>query len=462
MDLSIYAPDASSAAYGDPLGSINLGEEVGMAMSNLSTLDMNSCAPYMENNDYYNLNHFEPVPTLSNNNMSQDNHQVFTMEANYSNEPLQQQQHPMQVLNPPTVEVNNSILPNSAPSEWPANPLMAIPPVQESAVIDETKTPETTTGLPVLKIKVKGGTYVVNNQVAVDPEPPAVVDAESNKEKVKEKVKEKRKDKEKEKEKDKKSSSSSKLKEGSSSSSKSSDLKKRDKEKDRLKSSKERSSSASSSSSSKDKSRSSKEDASRSKDRSKTAKSSPRASDIQSKEAKQAEKNLETLAKIKAMTPSVKLAKIPRKKVEEAPSNETAAAATTADMLDKLTPRPKTVKTFNSKFRSTGLVDEPAAKSPPVAKKVSTASPVDQKKSPSVKRSGSMDGLTPPADKKLKAVVDDTAISAAVAAVMKKTATDVKPAVKLISPRPRRKFVKKNFSLFLYFKNCEFRRAVLH
>lgn len=172
-------------------------------------------------------------------------------------------------------------------------------------------------------------------------------------------------------------------------------------------------------------------------------KASPR-SESQIKEAKQAEKNRETLAAIKAMSPVVKLAKIPRKKVEDVSATPTEASGTSAtELLDKLAPRPKTVKTFNSKFRSTGLVEEPG-KSPPIGnKKLGAASPSADKKSPSVKRTGSIDGLLPPADKKMKAV-DDTAISAAVAAVMKKTASDIKPAVKLISARPRRE-------LFFYF-----------
>lgn len=466
MDLSIYAPDASSAQYGDPL-SINMGEDVGMTMGNLSTLDMNSCAPYMENNDYYNLNHFEHVPM--NNNMGHDNHQVYMDgTANYSNEPLQQQtqlQH-QQVLNPGAVEVNNQLLSSSTTAEWPANSAMAmaapipiVPPAQEQPTItDETKPSEVAAaGLPVLKIKVKGGTYVVNstnNQGTVGikeeakPLPAAtgeqVVEPSKEKEKPKEKIKEKKK------EKDKKPSSS-----GSSSStssktkddgSKPSDPKRREKERERSKSSSLSSSKDSkSSNSAKDRSKSgsssSRDDASR-KERPKV-KGSPR-SDSQSKEAKQAEKNRETLAAIKAMTPAVKLAKIPRKKVEDTSASSGDATVSTAssvtDALDKLTPRPKTVKTFNSKFRSTGLVDEPGKSPPVVSKKVGVASPSSalDKRSPSVKRSGSIDGLTPPADKKLKAV-DDTAISAAVAAVMKKTASDIKPAVKLISPRPRRK-----------------------
>lgn len=451
MDLSIYAPDTSSAPFGDPLN-INMGEDVSMTMGNLSTLDMNSCTPYMENNDYYAINHFEPV--AMNNNMSHDNQQVYMDgTANYNNEPLQPpqthqslQQH-QQVLNSGAVEANNQILPNSTSMEWSANNSVAVPPVvaqaPEQSAADESRPAETAaTGVPVvLKIKVKGGTYVVkgaNNQNPDEPKdekPSLPVSDPVPETKEKEKSKES-KSKDKKKEKDKKSSSSS----SKSKESKISDSKKREKEREKTKSLSSSSSkdSKSSSSSSKDRSKSSRDD----KKEKPKVKGSPR-SEALSKEAKQAEKNRETLAAIKAMTPVVKLAKIPRKKVEDAPvpATDAPAAPAATDVLDKLAPRPKTVKTFNSKFRSTGLVDEPGKSPPiPINKKIGSASPSADKKSPSIKRSGSIDGTTPPADKKLKAV-DDSAISAAVAAVMKKTASDIKPAVKLISPRPRRKFL---------------------
>ncbi|KAI9564550.1 hypothetical protein GHT06_008289 [Daphnia sinensis] len=448
MDLSIYAPDTTSTSYGDQLG-MNIGEGVDMAMGNLSSLDMNTCTPYMENNDYYNLNHFEPV--AMNNNMSHDNHQVYMDgTASYTNEPLQQQLQPQQqlqqhqVLIPGPLEVNNQLLSTPTTAVWPSNSNVPIvPTIQTQPAIDETVKPNeiVSTGLPVLKIKVsKAGTYVVNStnnpaELKEETKPSPAVGDQNTDTKEKDKTKEKDRIKERRREKDKKtssSSSSSKTKEGDS---KSSDSKKRDKdrERDRSKSSSTRDS-KSSSSNGRDRSKSIKDDR---KEKPKI-KASPR-SESQIKEAKQAEKNRETLAAIKAMSPVVKLAKIPRKKVEDivAPPTETSTTSAT-ELLDKLAPRPKTVKTFNSKFRSTGLVEEPG-KSPPVGiRKPGAASPSSaaDKKSPNIKRSGSIDGLIPPADKKMKAV-DDTAISAAVAAVMKKTASDIKPAVKLISPRPR-------------------------
>ena len=203
----------------------------------------------------------------------------------------------------------------------------------------------------------------------------------------------------------------------------------------------------------------------------KSVKSSPQKSTSLSKEALQAEKNRATLAVIKSMSsPAVKLAKIPRKpKPGEGAAEgvEASGGALTSEMLDKLTAaqqqRPKTVKTFNSKFRSTGLVEDlaqsmPKKPSQPVAP--GSLPTTDKKLSPAIKRTGSADGGVPPLEKKMKAV-DDTAISAAVAAVMKKTAAAeaAKPAVKLISARPRRKTNGQKFKFvnFLsFFKACRF------
>lgn len=465
IDLSIYAPDTSSANYADTLN-INIGDEV-HSISNLSTLDMASYAPYMENNDYYNVSHVEPVIPM-NNNMTTDGSQAYMTSGavSYVNEPVMQQQHqhvqqqdqqmPMHQHSVlvQAIEMNNTIkLENS--HEWsngiPAventipNNAVAIPVVETPA----TEASSSVT-LPALKIKVSklGQQYVVNNEevngtASLPPPQAPLTDQADGSSKDKDTSAEKL-SKDKKKEKDKKSSgsgssssSSSKIK-SEESSKKSSDSKRREKEREKSKSSSKDGSSKSSSS--KDKSKS-KESDSKSK-----SKSSSR-SESQSKEAQQAQKNLQTLATIKAMTtPTVKLAKIPRKKPEEsavgggdavtAATAATAAASAATDALDKLTPRPKTVKTFNSKFRSTGLVDE-TGKGSPVNKKLPPGSS-EKKLSPSIKRPGTAEGLTQPVEKKLKPI-DDTAITAAVAAVMKKTATDTKPAVKLISPRPRRK-----------------------
>lgn len=471
IDLSIYAPDTSASAYGDPM----------------ATLDMTSYPTYMETNDYYGMNQVEPVGPLNS-----------FMDGG-SGYPTQDQQHPVQqqeqepqqqmLMDPIAVSATNwapqqvhaaEVTPAAVDAcsvSLPQQPLATMTaatgaPLQTSTAAgaeEDMKASDNSTigGLPVLKIKVtKGGQpYVVNAEVVSEENAPkataAVASAtaastesvKENKSSSKDKVKDKKKDKERDKSDSKKSTSSH-----SSSSSKSRDDKRSSsdaKKKDRDRSSSRSSSSkdghkSSSSSSSKDKS--SKTKSSSSKDGEKAKVKSP------SKEEKQAEKNRETLAVIKAMTavPAVKMAKIPRKpKVEGEAAGEGASAtassssaAAAAEALDKLTQqRPKTVKTFNSKFRSTGLVEElpPAAagKGPAAAKKLGGVTPTgsalpSEKRSPGVKRAGSTEGL--PIEKKLK-TVDDSAISAAVAAVMKKAAAaaDAKPAVKLISPRPRRK-----------------------
>ena len=469
IDLSIYAPDASSANYGDTL-SLNIGDEVN-SISNLSTLDMASYAPYMENNDYYNVSHVEPVIPM-NNNMTSDSSQAYMGGAvGYVNEPvMQQQQHIQQdqqmhmhqhpVLTQ-AVEMNHNAIKIENTNEW-SNGVTAvehtIPNNIVSVPVIETPSTEASSSvaLPALKIKVSklGQQYVVNNEevngpaaaAAALPPPLAPTDQADGSSKEKDASKEKL-SKDRKKEKDKKSSGSGSSSSSSSktkseeSSKKSSDSKRREKEREKSKSSSKdgSSKSSSSSSSSKDKSKSKESDS-----KSKSKRSS--RSEAQSKEAQQAQKNLQTLATIKAMTtPTVKLAKIPRKRPEEsagggdavtAATAATAAASAATDALDKLTPRPKTVKTFNSKFRSTGLVDE-TSKGSPVTKKLPPVSS-EKKLSPNIKRPGTTEGLTQPVEKKLKPI-DDTAITAAVAAVMKKTATDAKPAVKLISPRPRRK-----------------------
>lgn len=490
MDLSIYAPDTSSANFGDTLN-MSIGDDVGIAINNLSSLDMNNCAPFMENSEFYNMNHFESTPLTTS--LDQANHQVFmdSSAGNFTNDAMTNQQSMLdhlqqqtqqlqqsvvqqQALSHPALnaqmELNNSMLPVT--TDWTGNNVCPAPVIsqrnQEQMPTNDTKPPESGAGLPILKIKIEGRKYVVKNssddiEMKEEPKQPAEAlteikekdktqdkekSKEKEKEKSKEKDKEKSRDKDKKKDRDKEKKSSSKSKDDGK---KSSDSKKRDKEKDREKSKSSSSSSSSSkdkssSSSSKDKSKSSsssrdeKKDRDREKDKSKAKISSK--TEAQLKEAKQAEKNRETLAALKAMSPVVKLAKIPRKKVEENAENLTDAtppqtATSVSDVLDKLASRPKTVKTFNSKFRSTGLVEEPTTvggKKPAA----SSPSPLD-KKSPVIKRTGSSEGLLPPADKKIK-TIDDSAISAAVAAVMKKTAGDVKPAVKLISPRPRRKF----------------------
>ena len=495
MDLSIYAPDTSTSAtatnvlfnYTDSIN-MNLTEEmnVGMSMNTLTTLDMNSYAPYMENNDYYAMNSVvEPLAINSNiidNAISHENY----MQSNYSNETMNDEQP---LLNPQP-QIQNTHPSSVAVDNWSAD--TTVPSTSTSTSTTSTTLPTNTTapttptlepvkavevspasGLPVLKIKVtKGGQpYVVSStssQSQSQSQLESKVDDSDTSESTRDKdksTKDKTKDKKKDKDRDKKASSSSSKTSSSGSSrdesKKSDSSKKRDKDKDK---DKDRSSSSKSDKLSKDKlkSKASKDDKN-----DKRVKSSPRTESQvkEAKQLKQAEKNRETLALLQARTPSaVKMPKIPRKKLEDqqdaswdaAPAT-TAATTAATDVLDKLQ-RPKTVKMFNSKFRSTGLeegskqltVKKPGSCSPSSlldVKKVATAS---------VKRSAApYDAALGPLDKKSKPI-DDSAISAAVAAVMKKTAADTKPAVKLISPRPRRKLSFSSITFVFIYSFIEF------
>ena len=265
IDLSIYAPDAS-ANFGDSLN-LNMGDEV-HGISNLSTLDMTSYAPFMENNDYYNVNHVEPVVPMNNN---MDNQAYMSGGVSYVNEPIQQQhqqeqqlhlhqQH--QVLNQ-SVEMSTLKMEEASNNQW--NNGNIVPVVEHVALSAPPMQPiATAVTMPVLKIKVSklGQQYVVNNEEVNRQVPTAVPTADqadgSSKLKdanTKEKVS---KDKKKEKKSSgsgSSSSSSSKTKsEESSKKSSSSDSKKREKEREKSKSSsKDASSKSSSSSSSKDK-----------------------------------------------------------------------------------------------------------------------------------------------------------------------------------------------------------------
>ena len=475
MDLSIYAPDPTAAAaattsaaslynYNDSLN-MNLTDDVtSMTMGALSTLDMQSYAPYMENNDYYSAIHSDSSQSsMAMNNMMNSAPQANFIETPFTvNGPLPAEPMPMQAAQTPwapEASVMSPVVVNSV------NSSVMTCDMNQKAV--DTSVAPASAGLPVLKIVTKGGRpYVVSaiqltaeetsaeatpSQAVPSTTPNVAPESAETKEKKEKNEKSKDKSKDKKKESSKKSSSSSKSSSSRSSSSKEEKEKKSSDSSDRKKSEKERSSSSKSSSSSsreKSKSSSSSKDAKSAKSKSRDDKK-PKS---ESKDAKQAEKDLETLATIKALTSSVKLGKIPRKKPEEtssgspadvaaASASPVAAAGTTpplADVLDKLQ-RPKTVKMFNSKFRSTGLVEELTKSPAPGAKKpIASPSSLDKKSPSTIKRSAPSDGAALPMEKKLKAI-DDFAISAAVAAVMKKTANETKPAIKLISARPRRK-----------------------
>ena len=95
--------------------------------------------------------------------------------------------------------------------------------------------------------------------------------------------------------------------------------------------------------------------------------------------------------------------------------------------------RPKTVKTFNSKFRSTGLEEE--AKPPPSRPVRKVIAPVNKKsvKLPSLKRPSPPKEMSAPPEKKLKPSVADV-----VADDTRKA--DKSGSIKVIPPRPKRKY----------------------
>ncbi|XP_014207007.1 serine/threonine-protein kinase fray2 [Copidosoma floridanum] len=209
----------------------------------------------------------------------------------------------------------------------------------------------------------------------------------------------------------KSSSSSQRSSSKSSSSSMSRDKSSKDKEKDRY-----NSSSSSKSSSSK----------------SKTDRDREREKEKEKQKKDQAEKDKATLEKVQSQSLTYKIGKIPKKKSDEEKSEDSSkkSSVDSKDSKDKKsvvvtekkkisisienrknsqdsTSRPKTVKTFNSKFRSTGLEEE-VKPPPPRGSKKPTSVP-DKKVTPPpkfpLKRSSPIKDLGP-LDKKAKLIMD--------------------------------------------------------
>lgn len=290
---------------------------------------------------------------------------------------------------------------------------------------------------------------------------------------------------------DKKSTISSSSDKKSSSSSSKSSSSKHSSSSHRSSSSHHRSSHRSSSSSSSSTTRGSSSKSSKDKDRHHHSSSSSRHSSSSSSKNKsdrdkerekeklkkdQADKDKATLEKVQAQALSSKLGKIPKKKAdEEKPSStgDSGVRKSSTDSKDSskenkdkteakknvvianstilekknisisienrknsLDPaRPKTVKTFNSKFRSTGLEEEvkpppprSAAKKPPgnvIEKKIIPPKPLTSLKRPSPLRETST-----PADKRAKLSLDPPS----------EPVEEKKGAIKLISPKPKRKY----------------------
>lgn len=209
------------------------------------------------------------------------------------------------------------------------------------------------------------------------------------------------KDKDRDRSRDKSKSRSS----SSSSSSKSSsrDKDRRDRDKDRHK----HNGSSSSSSSSKHRSSSS--------SKSSSSSSSKDKKDPKDKE-KQAEKDKDTLAKIQPQT-LAKIGRIPKK--TEDSKKEPRKTSFSVEVRDANEEKPKTVKVYNSKMRSTGLLEE-AKPPPPRSATKKTAAPPTLPATIPTKRSSPIRDTIPPPEKRSRLI-------------------DADKGIKLIPPKPKRK-----------------------
>ncbi|XP_065164165.1 serine/threonine-protein phosphatase 1 regulatory subunit 10 isoform X3 [Atheta coriaria] len=207
------------------------------------------------------------------------------------------------------------------------------------------------------------------------------------------------KDKDRDRSRDKSKSRSS----SSSSSSKSSsrDKDRRDRDKDRHK----HNGSSSSSSSSKHRSSSS--------SKSSSSSSSKDKKDPKDKE-KQAEKDKDTLAKIQPQT-LAKIGRIPKK--TEDSKKEPRKTSFSVEVRDANEEKPKTVKVYNSKMRSTGLLEE-AKPPPPRSATKKTAAPPTLPATIPTKRSSPIRDTIPPPEKRSRLI-------------------DADKGIKLIPPKPK-------------------------
>lgn len=289
--------------------------------------------------------------------------------------------------------------------------------------------PET---LPVLKISLKDGKQVIS-QVDDDNDSKAS-ETQSDSEKSKEKSKSKSKDKTDERNNSSSSrskhssrshSSSDKRNSSSSRHSSSSKDKSKDKDKDKHSSSHSSKSKSDSRRSSRDKSSSSK---------SKNEKSSKSSDKSKSKDKTEEEKNdkdnlSKTSEKVEEKIPSVhKLGKIP--KLSDSKKEKPSISI---EVRKPDEPKPKTVKTFNSKFRKHGLEEEvkpPPSRAAVLTKKSSTPvlPPIV-----SIPKRHSPVHSDPPPEKKIKIIEP----------------IEKPGAIKLIPPKPKRKY----FSMYSFVKH---------
>lgn len=196
----------------------------------------------------------------------------------------------------------------------------------------------------------------------------------------------------------------SKSRSSSSSKSSSRDKDRRDRDKDRHK---HNGSSSSSSSSSKHRSSSS--------SKSSSSSSSKDKKDPKDKE-KQAEKDKDTLAKIQPQT-LAKIGRIPKK--TEDSKKEPRKTSFSVEVRDATEEKPKTVKVYNSKMRSTGLLEE-AKPPPPRSATKKTAAPPTLPATIPTKRSSPIRDTIPPPEKRSRLI-------------------DADKGIKLIPPKPKRK-----------------------
>uniref|UniRef100_V9IAW7 Zinc finger protein n=1 Tax=Apis cerana TaxID=7461 RepID=V9IAW7_APICE len=286
---------------------------------------------------------------------------------------------------------------------------------------------------------------------------------------------------------DKKSSSSDKKSHhSSSSSSKSSSKHTSSSSSHRSSSTSYKSSSHRSSSSSSSKSSNSKDKSSKDKEKHHSSNSSNKHNSSKNKSDKerekekqkkdQAEKDKATLEKIQGQALSSKFGKIPKKKSEEEKLSDVTVRKSSTDSRDSSkenktdskkvvavpekknisisiesrknsqdsTMRPKTVKTFNSKFRSTGLEEEVKPPPPRSAKKLHPI--IDKKvipqKLPTLKRPSPLRESISSTDKRAKLSLESPTTP---------PSEEKKGGIKLIPPKPKRKYYIVSQILYLKF-----------
>lgn len=163
--------------------------------------------------------------------------------------------------------------------------------------------------------------------------------------------------------------------------------------------------------------------------------SSNRDKDKTKKESKekQAEKDKDTLTKIQPQTLQ-KLGRIPKKNSEDQKDEkkeDSKKPSFSIEVRKSSEDKPKTVKVFNAKMRSTGLLEEAKPPPPRPVKKAPTQLP----SIPPPKRPSPIRDLIPPPEKKVKL-----------------EPIERPGAIKLIPPKPKRKsFSNKHLFVIFYF-----------